>query len=89
MRVGFPELVNLVPDESVQEEIDEDGYISPQGVKYTISYEHIILILATNQQRLMKENAELRSKLEAILILLSTVGSSSLGSLLDCRKSPL
>lgn len=67
MRAGFPELVNLVPDESVHEEIDEDGFVSPEGVKYTISYEHIIPILAKNQQRLMRENTELRAKLDAML----------------------
>ena len=71
MRAGFSDLVNLVPDSSVKEEIDDDGFISPEGVAYNISYEHIIPILAKNQQRLMRENAELRAKLDQILLMLA------------------
>lgn len=71
IRNGFPDLVNLARDEKVKEEIDEDGFINPEGVKFTITYQHIIPILAKNQKRLMKENAELRSKLDAILQMLS------------------
>jgi Chaperone of endosialidase len=71
MRSGFPELVNIMPDPSMKEEIDEDGFISPEGAAYNVSYEHIIPILAKNQQRLMKENAELKAKLDAILDMLS------------------
>lgn len=71
MRSGFPELVNIMPDSTMTEEIDEDGFISPEGAAYNVSYEHIIPILAKNQQRLMKENAELRTKLDAILEMLS------------------
>ncbi len=70
MRAGFTELVNLIPDESMIEEIDEDGYISPAGIAYNISYEHIIPILAKNQQRLMKENEELRDKIDQIMSML-------------------
>ncbi len=75
MRAGFPELVNLIPDDDMIEEIDEDGYISPEGMAYNISYEHIIPILAKNQQRLMKENEELKNKIEYILRLLENKSS--------------
>ena len=71
IRNGFPDLVNLARDESVKEEIDDDGFINPEGVKFTITYQHIIPILAQNQKKLMKENAELRAKLDAILQMLS------------------
>ena len=70
IKAGFPELVNLAHDENVKEEIDEDGFINPEGVKFTVTYQHIIPILAKNQKRLMQENAELKAKLEAILQLL-------------------
>ncbi len=70
MRAGFPELVNLIPDDDMVEEIDDDGYISPGGMAYNISYEHIIPILAKNQKRLMRENAELKDKLRQIMDLL-------------------
>ena len=70
IRAGFPDLVNLARDENVKEEIDEDGFVNPEGVKFTVTYQHIIPILAKNQQRLMKENAELQAKLDAILEML-------------------
>jgi hypothetical protein len=72
MRAGFSDLVNLIPEPSVKEEIDEDGFISPEGVAYNISYEHIIPILAKNQQRLMRENAELRAQLDKIMKMLAS-----------------
>ncbi len=71
MRAGFPELVNIMPDSDMKEEIDEDGFISPEGAAYNVSYEHIIPILAKNQQRLMKENADLKAKLDEIMNMLS------------------
>jgi hypothetical protein len=72
MQVGFHELVNIMPDDTAKEEIDEDGFISPEGAKFTVTYEHVIPILAMNQKRLMRENAELRAKLDAILGMLQT-----------------
>lgn len=70
LKNGFDELVNLAQDDQVEEIIDDDGFINPAGVKFTISYQNIIPILAQNQKRLMKENEDLRSKLDTILDLL-------------------
>ncbi len=70
MRSGFPELVNLIPDDDMEEEIDDDGYISPGGMAYNISYQHIIPILAKNQKKLMQENEELRQKIARIMEML-------------------
>lgn len=70
IREGFPDLVNFTHDDNVEEEIDEDGFIHPAGVKFTVTYQHIIPILAKNQKRLMKENAELKAKLDSILAML-------------------
>ncbi len=70
MKAGFHDLVNLAKDDNVEEEIDDDGFISPSGVKFTISYQHIIPILAMNQKKLLKENAELKAKLDTILQML-------------------
>ncbi len=70
LKNGFDELVNLAHDDQVEEIIDDDGFINPAGVKFTISYQNIIPILAQNQRRLMKENEELRAKLDTILQLL-------------------
>lgn len=67
---GFHELVNLIPDDDIEEHVDDAGFISPEGIKFTISYEHIIPILAKNQKRLMRENEELKAKLDRILEML-------------------
>ena len=66
IRAGFPDLVNLTKDDSVKEEIDEDGFVNPAGVKFTVSYQHMIPILAKNQKRLMKENKELREMINVL-----------------------
>lgn len=73
VRTGFNDLVNMAHDPSVEEVIDEDGFINPKGVKFTISYQHIIPILAKNQKRLIQENQELRAKLDAIIELLHSM----------------
>lgn len=73
VRTGFDELVNLAYDPSVEEVIDDDGFINPKGVKFTISYQHIIPILAKNQKRLMQENQDLKAKLDAILKMLQSM----------------
>jgi hypothetical protein len=70
MQAGFSDLVNIMPDDSAKEEIDADGFISPEGAKFTVTYEHVIPILAMNQKRLMRENEELKTKLDTILIML-------------------
>ena len=67
IRNGFDEIVNLAQDDKMSEEIEEDGFISPEGIKFTISYQHIIPILAKNQKRLIKENAELKSLVKSLL----------------------
>lgn len=72
IRAGFDELVNLAHDDEVREEIDDDGFVNPEGVKFTVSYQHIIPILAKNQKRLMQENAELKAKIDAILSMLNS-----------------
>ncbi len=67
LRHGFDDLVNLNHDAAMEEEIDEDGLISPKGVKFSVSYEHIIPMLAINQRRLMQENAELKQTVAKLL----------------------
>ncbi len=67
LRYGFDSLVNLIPDDTMEQEIDDDGLISPAGIKFTIAYEHIIPILAKNQKRLMEENQELTQKIDKLL----------------------
>lgn len=71
LRNGFDDLVNLADDKNMNQEIDSDGLISPQGIKFTISYQHIIPILAQNQKRLMRENKELSDKVDKLMDLIN------------------
>lgn len=71
IRAGYSDLVSLINDDTAEEVIDDDGFISPAGIRFTVSYQHVIPILAKNQKRLMQENAELRAKLDAIISMLS------------------
>lgn len=42
---NFHELVNLVPDESIVEEVDDDGFVSPAKTSFVLSNQNIIPIL--------------------------------------------
>lgn len=66
IRAGFSELVNLARDDHALEEVDDDGFVSPAGAKFTVSYQHIIPILAKNQARLMRENEELKTRMKVL-----------------------
>ncbi len=67
LRCGFHELVNLAEDDTMKQEIDLDGLISPEGIKFTVTYEHIIPILAHNQKKLMQENQELKDMVQKLI----------------------
>lgn len=67
LRHGFDDLVNLANDDNMEQEVDTDGLISPSGIKFTISYQHIIPILAKNQKKLMQENKELNEKIDKLM----------------------
>ena len=67
LRNGFDDLVNLAHDDNMEEEVDDDGLISPSGIKFTISYQHVIPILAKNQKKIMQENKELHEKVDKLM----------------------
>ena len=62
----FDDLVNLTDDENMTPEVDDDGLISPQGIKFTISYQYVIPILAQNQKRLLRENHDLTDRVDRL-----------------------
>lgn len=49
----FPELVSLGPDEDLEEEVDEDGFVSPAGQRFVVSYQSAIPILHKAMQELL------------------------------------
>lgn len=67
LRCGFHELVNLAEDSTMKQEVDLDGLISPEGIKFTVTYEHIIPILAHNQKKLMQENEDLKAMVQKLI----------------------
>lgn len=71
IRAGYSDLVNLAEDLSVKEEVDRDGFVSPEGVKFTVSYEHIIPILAKNQRLLMRQIAKLTATCDTLAHMLA------------------
>ena len=72
LKAGFGELVNVAEETGLEEYIDEENFISPKNIKFTVSYENIIPILACNQRKLIKENEMLRKELDDIKKLIKT-----------------
>ncbi len=70
LRNGFDDLVNLAEDQNMVQETDSDGLISPQGIRFTVSYQHIIPILALNQKKLMQDNKDLSDKVDKLMAII-------------------
>jgi hypothetical protein len=47
LKLGFDPLVVLVPDEKMTQTVDEDGFVSPAGAKFSVNYEEIPALLTT------------------------------------------
>ena len=45
LKAGFDELVSVIPKEGVPEEVDEDGFVSPEGAQFVVSYDKVAPIL--------------------------------------------
>jgi hypothetical protein len=70
LKQGFSDLVSLAPEPNLKGSIESDGFINPENIKFTVSYDFIIPILAKNQARLINENIELNKKIDKLLDLL-------------------
>ena len=64
LKAGYDEIVNFSM-EDVEETVDEDGFLSPQGQVFTVSYEAVVPILTQNVKNLFEENKELKKSLAA------------------------
>jgi hypothetical protein len=69
IKAGFDNLVGVMPNESLEEYIDSDGFLSPSGSQLTVNYEQIIPYhgvvikhLLEKIETLEKEIQELKSK---------------------------
>ncbi len=70
-KAGFTDLISMGPDSSVEEIIEEDGFINPKGSIFTLSLEQITPILAKNikciydeKEMLEIEVGELKDKIK-------------------------
>jgi hypothetical protein len=68
-KAGFDNLVGIIPNESLEQHIDNDGFTSPAGSQLTVNYEqivpyHSVIIkhLLEKIQELEKQVLELKSK---------------------------
>jgi len=59
LRANFPHLINPVADEKMEEEVDADGLVSPQGAVLQLSYDSIIPILASALREALSRITEL------------------------------
>lgn len=69
----FPELVSTGPDADLKEEVDEDGFTSPAGHRFVVSYQNAVPILhkaLQSQQQMIEANSdlieELRREIDAL-----------------------
>jgi hypothetical protein len=76
LKAGYDDLVNLASDDKIDGSIEDDGFINPKGIKFTVSYDNIIPILAKNQKYLMDENEELKAKINYLIDVITNLTQS-------------
>lgn len=67
MRNGFDELISISDDSELNYQLDPDGFIHPDGIKFSVAYSQIIPILAMNQKHLLEENKMLHRKIDNLI----------------------
>ncbi len=55
LKAGFDDLVTVVPHPGMEGSIDEDGFINPEGAKFTLGSGKIVPLLALNQREIFNE----------------------------------
>jgi hypothetical protein len=63
-KAGFKNLIDSIPYDSLEEDIDSDGFRSAENEKMILSYEGIIPILAKNIKNLYEDNEKLENKVK-------------------------
>ena len=70
IKAGFGDLVGIAPDKAMKETKDKDGFVSPAGATFSISYESVIPILvkaAQDQDKIIKHFTKAIKEQEALL----------------------
>ncbi|MBR7961423.1 tail fiber domain-containing protein [Burkholderia vietnamiensis] len=65
-KAGFPELLRLALDERVQETVDDDGWTSPAGVRFSLNYDQVIPIHSSVLRSLLRRMAEVEARVEEL-----------------------
>jgi hypothetical protein len=63
LKAGFDDLVTVVPHPGMEGSIDEDGFINPDGAKFTLGSGKIVPLLALNQREIFSELSEKDQKI--------------------------
>ncbi len=73
LKHNFADLVGIDPDDTMRYEKDDAGVISPEGIKFSVSYNYVIPILAQNQKKVMRENRDLKYRIQKLEELVSSL----------------
>ncbi len=66
MKAGFDNLVGVIPNESLEEHIDDDGFVSPSGSQLTVNYEQIIPYHSVVIKHLLEKIEELQKEIQEL-----------------------
>jgi hypothetical protein len=66
MKAGFDNLVGVMPNESLEEHIDADGFVSPSGSQLTVNYEQIIPYHSVVIKHLLEKIEELQKEIQEL-----------------------
>ena len=69
-----PDLVNLNIDETMEQTIDDDGFVSPEGFKFSISPNYIIALLT---RKIQLQEQQIEKNRDDIDYLLSTINTTT------------
>jgi len=65
-KANFTELVSMTPYPGLEEEIDEDGFISPANIKFSLAPGKVIPLLTLTTKDLYEQNEEKDRKIAAL-----------------------
>ncbi len=65
-RLEVPGLVTLAPAQGLEEQVDEDGFVSPANAKFTVSTDKLVPILSLTTKDLYKLNEEKDAKIASL-----------------------
>jgi hypothetical protein len=65
-KAGFDNLISMMPNESLEEHIDADGFVSPSGSQLMVNYEQVIPYHSVVIKHLLEKIEELQKEIEEL-----------------------